>query len=227
MTSILQPIGTWDSFLYNHSGYRGEMIIKSVFAVICILIYFFVIYKAEKAVVSKTPCIEKDEENVPMYLGFGLMFASMLLIVFGCSMELIKGIALLLIFIYASASDIQMHEVKDFVSVFIFITGFIGISFFEIPCLLLSSLMIGGLMFIFAVISNNRLGGADVKITAACAFALGVYRSVSGLVVGLLLAVIFNIYLSRKTKTKGQPFPLVPYLSVGFMAAYLIGGITI
>lgn len=54
----------------------------------------------------------------------------------------------------------------------------------------------------------------------SCAFMLGFSRSMIGLVVGLLLAVIVNALHGRKKKQAG--FPLIPYLAVGFTAAYFI-----
>ena len=51
---------------------------------------------------------------------------------------------------------------------------------------------------------------------------LALTGTVAGLVIGLFLAIICNIYFSHKNKTKGKAFPLVPYLSIGFMAMYFI-----
>ena len=116
--------------------------------------------------------------------------------------------------------DIQTHRVKDVASVMILITGFIGITASEIPKHLFSGLLIGGILFICAVASNNRIGGADVKLSAACSFLLGFQRGMAGLVIGLLSAIICNLILNRKSKIKGKAFPLVPYLSVGFMIMY-------
>ena len=81
---------------------------------------------------------------------------------------------------------------------------------------------IQAVFLIFAMVSGNRLGGADVKVSAACAFLLGFSKSIAGLVIGLFLAIICNIYFSHKNKTKGKAFPLVPYLSIGFMTAFFV-----
>ena len=58
------------------------------------------------------------------------------------------------------------------------------------------------------------------KLSAACSFLLGFQRGMAGLVIGLLSAIICNLILNRKSKIKGKAFPLVPYLSVGFMVMY-------
>ena len=145
---------------------------------------------------------------------------SSLLIAFGWSIEFIKGVIFLQILLYASVSDIQTHEVKDFVSVLIFITGFIGVALTDIPMMILSALAIGGILLICAMVSGNRLGGADVKLSAACVFLLGFSKSIAGLIIGLLVSVIANLIIQKRNKTKNQPFPLVPYLSIGFMLMY-------
>ncbi len=92
----------------------------------------------------------------------------------------------------------------------------------DIPTMLLSGFAIGGMLLFCAMVSKNKLGGADVKVSAACAFVLGFRKGVAGLVIGLILAIICNIYFSHKSNTKGKAFPLVPYLSVGFMAMYFL-----
>ena len=49
---------------------------------------------------------------------------------------------------------------------------------------------------------------------------LGTVQGMTGLMIGLILAVIINSIKNRKKKHEG--FPLIPYLAVGFMAAYFM-----
>ena len=86
--------------------------------------------------------------------------------------------------------------------------------------MLFGSLAVFGFLFICAMLSKNKLGGADVKLSAACAFLLGFEKSIAGLAIGLFIAIICNSILNHKSKTKDNAFPLVPYLSVGFMTMY-------
>lgn len=58
------------------------------------------------------------------------------------------------------------------------LTGFIGVTLSDIPMMLFSGLAIGGALLICAMVSGNRLGGADVKLSAACAFLLGFSKSI-------------------------------------------------
>ena len=223
MTRFIQPIGPIRPISPERlMEFNSEDFVTTMLRLICIFLFYLTIHKITKLIVSKTPGFQKESKKIPIYHCISIILVSSLLIAFGWSTELIKGIILLQILLYASVSDIQTHEVKDFVSVLIFITGFIGVTLTNIPMMLLSGFIIGGMLLICAMVSGNRLGGADVKLSAACAFLLGFSKSIAGLVIGLFLAIICNIYFSHKNKTKGKAFPLVPYLSIGFMAMYFI-----
>lgn len=177
-------------------------------------------YIISKLIISHTPGYKKEDKKIPIYQIVCIIVVSSMQIGFGWTDDLVKGIIFLLVLLYASVSDIQTRRVKDFASVMILITGFIGITVSEIPKHLFGGILIGGILFICAVASNNRIGGADVKISAACSSLLGFQRGMAGLVIGLLSAIICNLILNRKSKIKGKAFPLVPYLSVGFMIMY-------
>lgn len=223
MTKFIQPIGPIRPISPERlMELNPEAVITTIVKLACIFLFYLAVHKISKVVISKTPGYNKESKKIPIYHCISIILVSSLLIAFGWSIELLKGIILLQILLYASVSDIQTHEVKDFISVLIFITGFIGVTLSDIPMMLFSGLAIGGVLLICAMVSGNRLGGADVKLSAACAFLLGFSKSIAGLVIGLFLAIICNIYFSHKNKTKGKAFPLVPYLSIGFMAMYFI-----
>lgn len=223
MTKFIQPIGPIRPISPERlMELNPEEVITTIVKLACIFLFYLAVHKISKVVISKTPGYNKESKKIPIYHCISIILVSSLLIVFGWSTELLKGIILLQILLYASVSDIQTHEVKDFISVLIFITGFIGVTLSDIPMMLFCGLAIGGVLLICAMVSGNRLGGADVKLSAACAFLLGFSKSIAGLVIGLFLAIICNIYFSHKNKTKGKAFPLVPYLSIGFMAMYFI-----
>ena len=221
MTSLIQPIGPIMPISPDRlSEFDAGVFLSTILSFVYIFLFYLLVYKTTKVVVSKTPGFQKESKKIPIYHCISILLVSSLLIAFGRSMELLKGVILLQILLYASASDIQTHEVKDFVSVCLFITGFIGVTFSEVPGMLLSGLAIGGVLLLCAMASGNRLGGADVKLSAACAFLLGFQKSVAGLIIGLLVSVIANLIIQKRDKTKNQPFPLVPYLSIGFMLMY-------
>ena len=223
MTKFIQPIGPIRPISPERlMELNPEEVITTIVKLACIFLFYLAVHKISKVVISKTPGYNKESKKIPIYHCISIILVSSLLIVFGWSTELLKGIILLQILLYASVSDIQTHEVKDFISVLIFITGFIGVTLSDIPMMLFSGLAIGGVLLICAMVSGNRLGGADVKLSAACAFLLGFSKSIAGLVIGLFLAIICNIYFSHKNKTKGKAFPLVPYLSIEFMTAFFV-----
>ena len=223
MTKFIQPIGPIRPISPERlMELNPEEVITTIVKLACIFLFYLAVHKISKVVISKTPGYNKESKKIPIYHCISIILVSSLLIAFGWSIELLKGIILLQILLYASVSDIQTHEVKDFISVLIFITGFIGVTLSDIPMMLFSGLAIGGVLLICAMVSGNRLGGADVKLSAACAFLLGFSKSIAGLVIGLFLAIICNIYFSYKNKTKGKAFPLVPYLSIAFMTMYFI-----
>lgn len=221
MTKYIQPIGPIRPISPERlMELNPEAVITTIVKLACIFLFYLAVHKISKVVISKTPGYNKESKKIPIYHCISIILVSSLLIVFGWSMELLKGIILLQILLYASVSDIQTHEVKDFISVLIFITGFIGVTLSDIPIMLFSGLAIGGVLLICAMVSGNRLGGADVKLSAACAFLLGFSKSIAGLVIGLFVSVIVNLIIQKQKKLKNQPFPLVPYLSIGFMLMY-------
>lgn len=221
MTKFIQPIGTIRPISPERlMELNPEDVITTIVKLACIFLFYLAVYKISKVVISKTPGYNKKSKKIPIYHCICIILVSSLLIVFGWSMELLKGIILLQILLYASVSDIQTHEVKDFISVLIFITGFIDVTLSDIPMMLFSGLAIGGVLLICAMVSGNRLGGADVKLSAVCAFLLGFSKSIAGLVIGLFVSVIVNLIIQKQKKLKNQPFPLVPYLSIGFMLMY-------
>lgn len=221
MTKYIQPIGPIRPISPKRlMELNPEDVITTIVKLACIFLFYLAVHKISKVVISKTPGYNKESKIIPLYHCISIILVSSLLIVFGWSVELLKGIILLQILLYASVSDIQTHEVKDFISVLIFITGFIGATLSDIPMMLFSGLVIGGVLLICAMVSGNRLGGADVKLSAACAFLLGFSKSIAGLVIGLFVSVIVNLIIQKQKKSKNQPFPLVPYLSIGFMLMY-------
>lgn len=221
MTRFIQPIGPIRPFSVERlTEFNPEGFLTTILKLSCIFLFYLAMYKISKFVISKTPGYDKNSKKTPIYHCISIIIVSSLLIAFGWSTEFIKGIILLQILLYASVSDIQTHEVKDFISVLIFITGFIGVTLSDIPMMLFSGLAIGGVLLICAMVSGNRLGGADVKLSAACAFLLGFSKSIAGLIIGLIVSVIANLIIQKQKKIKNQPFPLIPYLSIGFMLMY-------
>ena len=152
------------------------------------------------------------------FIGISFFTALALLCFFGFAAITVKGIILSLVLVFSSYEDIKARECDDYLHLMIVIAALIGAEVSSIPYMLISGVFIGGLMLLPVILTKSTVGGADIKTAAACSFLLGLNRGIIGLLVGTVLAVAFNIL--KKDKSKG--FPMIPYLAVGYMAAYFI-----
>lgn len=145
--------------------------------------------------------------------------------VFEVSANLLKGILLTDAFLFASISDYRIRRVPDWVSVIIALLGIFSVLAIDLLWNAITGIVAFGFFFLAAVISKNKIGGADVKYISACMFVCGLYEGLAGLIFGLLLSVIGTLIRNKKTKSKDKTMPMIPYLSVGFLTAFMIGGI--
>ena len=139
-------------------------------------------------------------------------------------LSLIKLGVLIALLLYASIKDIKSREVPDSVSGMMLILGLVGITAGDLPSMLLGMALVFLPQYLAAIINPEKaLGGADIKLSSAVAFLLGAPKGLFALIVGLTLSVI-TVPIVRRVKKlpKNQPFPLVPFLAVGIIAAYLI-----
>lgn len=137
---------------------------------------------------------------------------------------LVNGIVLLAltvltaVFISLYASNVYKGNKKKAVLFFTVIAALTALSLFcFFGC---AAITVSGIMLATAAVTKSSVGGADIKLSAACAFMLGTVQGITGLMIGLILAVIINSIKNRKKKYEG--FPLIPYLAVGFTAAYFM-----
>lgn len=167
---------------------------------------------------------EKTESIDAFCLVIAGGISGIFLILFGPGMTTIKGLLLCGILMYASLSDLEKREVPDYVSVMILVLALVNFNPLDLPSMLISAAMVFVPQMIIAVTRPQRsVGGADIKISTAVAFLLGARTGLFALIVGLTLAVVTMLILSRTDKTrKEKGFPLVPFLAVGSMIAYMI-----
>ena len=139
-------------------------------------------------------------------------------------MWIIKTTILLALLLYASVRDIKTREVPDSVSGMLLILGLVDTDIVRLPSMLCGALLVFLPQFISALINPSKaLGGADTKISSSAAFLLGTPNGLFTLIVGLTLTVIVMPIIRRIRKLpKDQPFPLIPFLSIGIVAGYFI-----
>ena len=83
-------------------------------------------------------------------------------------------------------------------------------------------------VFILALVWKDRLGFGDVWLTVAAGFVVGFRHGLWAQIIAysamLLFFLGYRIYRKRKPEGKvfEQPYPLVPFLSLGFLAAYFL-----
>ena len=157
--------------------------------------------------------------SVVAALSFGMY------LIFGVSVGLLKGILLTDAFLFASVSDFRIRKVPDWVSIVIAALGLISVSGSKLLWNAVAGAAAFGFFFLAAIISKNKIGGADVKFIAASMFVCGFPEGLAGLILGLLLSVVGTLIRNKKTKSKDKTMPMIPYLSVGFLTAFMIGGI--
>lgn len=175
--------------------------------------------------VRRTPDYAKGRKlnviaiSVVAALSFGMY------LIFGVSVGLLKGILLTDAFLFASVSDFRIRKVPDWVSIVVAALGLISVSGSKLLWNAVAGAAAFGFFFLAAIISKNKIGGADVKFIAASMFVCGFPEGLAGLILGLLLSVVGTLIRNKKTKSKDKTMPMIPYLSVGFLTAFMIGGI--
>lgn len=189
---------------------------------LAVLAYMLCVGLMSKAVLTRTPQYEKKSKFNKICLAVSMGISFMFVLKFGFTFELLKSILLLGVFLFASVCDIKERKVEDYVPIMLMLIGLINVS----PAVLFSRAMAFAisfvLMFVIAIISNNKIGGADVKFIPACFFILGATKGVFGLTTGLFFAVIGTLIRNKVKKSEDKTLPLIPYLSAGFLVGYLI-----
>lgn len=87
------------------SEFDAGVVLTTMPRLACLFLFFLLVYKITNVIVSKTPGFQKESKTIPIYHCISILLVSSLLIAFGWSMELLKGIIFLQNLLYASASD--------------------------------------------------------------------------------------------------------------------------
>lgn len=169
-------------------------------------------------------CIVKwDMKQKTYYIGMiiALTVSVAGVILFNSLFAAINITVLCSIFLYSSCSDIKTREIDDYIHIMLLLCGFIGCSSAEILIKNgIGAIIIFGLLMFSTIISKGSIGGGDIKFAAAATLPLGFAISVLGLFFGLVFSIIYN-RLIHKNK---EGFPMLPYLSAGYMLALFTVG---
>lgn len=212
MISIIRPITPNISPIRN--GDMGFIIAWLIVLAFAGLSAFFVAnYSANR---FKT----NPKKTAVCFISITALLTMMMLCFFGLSATTVKGIIISLVFILSSFEDIRTRECDDFLHVLILVAAFIGINKSSLIGMLSAAIFVFAVIMGTTIVSKGEIGGADIKMSVACAFLLGLRRGLLGLMLGLTLAIVINVIKKRKNKKEG--FPMIPYLAVGFMTAYFI-----
>ena len=163
--------------------------------------------------------------NLTVNLILSALIPIALFLRYGASLELVQGIFLMFVLMYATWSDLTSHTVDDYVPIIIFALGVASMTTVGLSSMLFGAFAVFVPQIVMALIPKCKpLGGADLKISTALAFLLGWERGIIGFVAGLLIAVVYMAIYNKvkKTDTKEEKaFALVPFLSIAAMALFM------
>jgi leader peptidase (prepilin peptidase)/N-methyltransferase len=126
---------------------------------------------------------------------------------------MVKNTLFVLVLLYAAYYDYKYRIIPDKVHVIIMLLGLIDISVVDS----FLGLILVPLPVLAVGIIRGGIGGGDIKFIGSVSFFLGIevglYGSVLGLLIGIIISGIYNLISSVKV----NEFPLAPYLALGYI----------
>lgn len=142
---------------------------------------------------------------------------------FGVGLHAARGLIFFFLLLFAANSDRDGRSVDDSVPIMIFVAALIGISGIDLLSMGFAALVIGLILLCVALLNPGRWGGADVKVTTACAFLLGTSRGLCAVILAVGPAVaITALKYGPVGDVRRESFRLIPFLAAAAFAAYLI-----
>lgn len=137
--------------------------------------------------------------------------------------DVIKYILFIAILVFASISDIKTRRVSDLVHLLIFAIAFIGFDIRYFPSMLCGLIIVPLPFLISAMLKENSIGGADIKITAVSSFFLGFERGLTAVIIGLFVGILVTV-IKRKLNNEDikDKFPMIPCIAFGSFLTLLI-----
>lgn len=140
----------------------------------------------------------------------------------------------LLLLVACAAADIKAGIVPDLIVLAIAVLAIINYFVTEPVSVntalphLIGAVCVSVPMLLVALIVKGAFGGGDIKLMAAAGLYLGWKYTLAGMVVGMLVAGIYGLYLiiTKKLGPKSK-LKLAPFLAYGLGAASLFGDLMI
>ena len=134
--------------------------------------------------------------------------------------QLISGLLFVGPLVFAGVSDLRSRTIPYSACILLTLAGLISFSPANLFGLLLA------VPFFFAA-GRGRGGAGDTMLIAAAGFVLGLGPGLAGLTLALFIFLLFALgdKLIRRIRKQGaapESYPLAPFLSVGFTAAYFM-----
>lgn len=133
----------------------------------------------------------------------------------------------------ASVSDLRSHHIPNSICILTAAAGLIAIS----PARFISQILgsVVALPFLgMAILFRDRMGGGDIKFIAAVGFAIGLFPTLWGVILGMLVAISYAVVrasiekhcAATPTPIDQIAIPLAPFLSIGFATFYILEVLT-
>lgn len=146
---------------------------------------------------------------------------------FGFSMETVIQIVFITAMIWSTISDMKDKIVPDrFILIGVIAVLLLRvISGEDLVYYILSGIGSFSVMLLVFILSNGRMGGADVKIYALVGLAIGAMDSLGSLFYAAFISLAFQIPIIAKNNWKvdrQKEIPFVPFITLGVLCTYLL-----
>ena len=130
--------------------------------------------------------------------------------------QLISGLLFVGPLVFAGVSDLRSRTIPYSACILLTLAGLISFSPANLFGLILA-------VPFFLASGFGRGGAGDTMLVAASSLTLGFYPGLAGMVLAMVLLLTFaGLDRLRRRGTASASYPLAPFLSIGFIAAYFI-----
>lgn len=152
-----------------------------------------------------------------------VLSAALLVWRFGVGLHTARGLLFFYLLLFAANSDRDGRSVDDSVPIMICVAALIGISGIDLLSMGFAAALIGLTQFLISLVILDHWGGADIKMTTACAFLLGTSRGLCAMILAVGPAVAVTVLKRGPVgDVRRESFRLMPFLAAAAFAAYLI-----